>query len=76
MSDVRGTKRLVAVTFDATVEECRGIYVGTTGDISMVIGGVTVVVPNVAGGFIHPFYCTKINTAGTTMAAAQLFLAY
>lgn len=76
MSDVRGTKRLDPVTFDVTVEESRGLYVGTTGDVSIVVGGVTRVVPNVAGGFVHPFYCTKVNSVGTAAAAGQYFFAY
>jgi len=45
---------------------CRAIYVGTGGDISIVIGGATVMLKNAPSGGILPIEATKVNASGTT----------
>lgn len=46
----------------------RGVYVGVTGDVSVVAAGngATVVFAGVAGGTILPIQVTRIRATGTT----------
>lgn len=49
---------------------CRGIYVGTAGDITGVTAdGATVTFVGVPGGSILPVGFQRVNTTGTTAAA-------
>lgn len=46
----------------------RGIYVGTTGNLSVILANDTVatVFNNVAAGFVLPLRATKVKATGTT----------
>lgn len=44
----------------------RGLYIGTTGDVSVeMYGGGTIIFPNVPVGVL-PVQCTRVNASGTT----------
>ena len=44
----------------------RGIYVGVSGDLAVVMaGGETVTFPSVAAGVLHPLRCSKVLETGT-----------
>lgn len=45
---------------------CRGIYVGTAGNIACVVGGATVVFKNAAAGSIIPIRVARVNSTSTT----------
>lgn len=79
-----GPSRYGAITYDTgytnsqtpagVYEFADWIYVGTTGNLSFLTWyGDTITLPNLAAGFWHPLKSVKIFTAGTTIAAAQLF---
>ena len=42
-----------------------GLYVGVSGNITMVVNGAAVLFSNVPVG-IHPVRCTRVNATGTT----------
>ena len=64
-----------SVTLDAGVSPTRGIYVGGTGNVSVVMtSGKTVVLTALAAGMIHPISVTRVNTTGTT--ATNILLAW
>ncbi len=45
----------------------RGLYVGVSGDVSVVtLGGETVTFVGLAGGVIHPIRATRVRSTGTT----------
>lgn len=44
--------------------KCRSLYVGVAGDLSIVVNGVTVTFPAIAG--YHPMRATQVNSTGTT----------
>lgn len=45
---------------------CRGLYVGTGGDVEIVtVGGTTVVFHGVVGGTILPIRCSRVRAANT-----------
>ena len=46
--------------------ECRALYVGTGGDVSVVCGGSTVVFANAQSGSVLPVEVTRVNATGTT----------
>lgn len=43
-----------------------GIYVGTGGNVSVTVGGVTLTYSNVPTGFILPAEASQVATTGTT----------
>jgi hypothetical protein len=46
---------------------CRALYVGTSGNVSVVsLGGTTTIFNNVLGGTILPIAFTKVTQANTT----------
>jgi len=45
--------------------EARGLYIGTTGDVTAVVDGVPILFKNVPTGFF-PVRCTRVNDTGTT----------
>lgn len=48
-------------------EYARWLYVGTTGNVSIVKwDGTTQLLKNVASGIFHPIFSTNVNIAGTT----------
>ena len=52
-----------------------GIYVGVSGDVSLVTkAGNSVTLKNVAAGIIHPIPCTRVNSTGTT--ATEILAVY
>lgn len=66
---------LMPVTLNASVTSTRGIYVGVTGDVSVVMtSGRTVTLVALAAGVVHPISVTKVNSSGTT--ATSILLAY
>ena len=65
-----------SVTLDAVVSPTRGIYVGVTGNVSVVMtSGQTVVLTALAAGMIHPISVTKVNSGGDT-TATNILLAW
>lgn len=76
MSDLSPAFSAIAVTLDAVIPACRGIYVGVAGDISitMVNVGTAVIFKNAAAGSTIPVQASKINTTGTT--ATNLVVLY
>ncbi len=63
-----GVARMADVTLDTPYGEfARWLYVGTSGDVSIVKwDGTTQVIPDLAGGVFHPIYSISVNTVGTT----------
>lgn len=58
-----------------TVSATRGVYVGTTGDLKVLMAsGRTVTLPAVAGGVEHAFQIRKVFSTGTT--ATGVFYLY
>jgi hypothetical protein len=48
-------------------EKMRGLYVGTTGNVSIQAwDGSTITFVGLAAGVIHPIFSIKINSSGTT----------
>lgn len=45
--------------------ECRGIYIGVGGDISVVVNGVTAVYKNTIAGTILPVKASRVNVTNT-----------
>jgi len=79
-----GPVRYGTVTYDTgytnsqtppgVLEFATWLYVGTTGSLSFLTWyGETITLPNIAAGLWHPLKSVKVFTAGTTIAAAQLF---
>ena len=55
------------VALDAVVNPTRGIYVGGSGNVAVVMAsGKTITLTALAAGVIHPFSVTKVNTTNTT----------
>lgn len=74
--DLSSAYSAIAVTLDATIPACRGIYIGVTGDVSVNMVGVgsAVVFKNAAAGSVLPIQALKVNTSGTT--ATNLLVLY
>lgn len=74
----RPIRKRVAVTASATPfadGECRAIYLGTAGDITMTgINGESVKLKNMAAGVWHPCACTAITVIDNS--AADVFIGY
>ena len=61
--------KAVAVTpHDSTNldQETRGLYVGVSGDVVAIIGGVAITFTAMAAGIIHPIAVTRVNSTNTT----------
>lgn len=65
---VSGVCRMRSATLDTPYREfARWLYVGTTGDVSIIEwDGTTIVIPGLAAGIWHPIYSISINSVGTT----------
>lgn len=63
-----GVARMGDVTLDTAYGEfARWLYVGTSGDVSIVKwDGTSQILVGLAAGVFHPIYSIKVNTAGTT----------
>lgn len=63
-----GVARMGGVTLDTAYGEfARWLYVGTTGNVTIVKwDGTTQAILGLAAGVWHPIYSTQVNTAGTT----------
>jgi len=63
-----GVARMADVTLDTAYGEfARWLYVGTSGDVSIVKwDGSTQVISGLAAGVFHPIYSIQVNTTGTT----------
>lgn len=71
--ELAGIARTGTVTYNVRYEFARWIYVGTAGALSYVKwDGTTETLPNIAAGVWHPIHSIQINSAGTSIAAAQL----
>lgn len=57
-----------AVALDTNLNKtCRGLYVGTTGDVSILASdGSTAVLINVQGGSVLPIRVRQVKSSGTT----------
>lgn len=64
----------VPIVADVAFDQCKGIYVGVAGDITMVTAaGGTRLFKNAAAGSTIPVCATRVNASGTT---ATNLLAY
>lgn len=66
---VGSATRSAAVTIsDSTIVNCRAVYVGTSGNIALVLveDSSAVTFKNVASGTLLPFACNKIMSTNTT----------
>ena len=74
--DLSSAYSAIAVTLDAAIPACRGIYVGVGGDISvnMASVGTAVIFKNAQAGSTIPVQASKVNTTGTT--ATNLLVLY
>lgn len=63
-----GVARMGDVTLDTAYGEfARWLYVGTTGNVTIVKwDGTTQAILGLAAGVWHPIYSIQVNTAGTT----------
>jgi len=63
-----GPVRMRSVTLDTPYGEfATWLYVGVTGDVSLVEwDGTTIVLTGLAAGVWHPIYSLQINSSGTT----------
>lgn len=67
-TSVYGGSRAASVTpNDSTdFEETRGVYVGTSGDLKVIMSdGGTVTFVGLAAGIVHPLQVTRIYSTGT-----------
>ena len=63
------SNQAVAVTpHDSTdlAKVTRGLYVGVSGDVVAIIGGVAITFTAMAAGIIHPIAVTRVNATSTT----------
>lgn len=61
------TNALSGVSVEDGRPFARGVYVGVSGDVEVIMpSGVTVVFTALAAGVIHPIACTHIKDANTT----------
>lgn len=70
-----GVVRSGTVTYDTDYGEyARWLYIGTSGNVSYIKwDGTTQTLPSLSAGVWHPICSTRINSAGTTVAAAVIF---
>lgn len=63
-----GVARMLVPTLDTAYgEKMRWLYVGVSGNVSVVLyDGTTQVLTGLAAGVFHPIYTLQINSAGTT----------
>lgn len=63
-----GVARMGTITLDTAYGEfARWLYVGTSGNVSIVKwDGTSQTLTGLAAGVWHPIYSIKVNTAGTT----------
>lgn len=47
-------------------KETRGLYVGVSGDVVAIIGGIAITFTAMAAGIIHPIAVTRVNSTNTT----------
>ena len=68
-TDERPSNKVVAITPSDTVSftdgACRGIYVGVSGDINIVVNGTASVFKNANAGSIIPVQATRVNATNT-----------
>lgn len=51
---------------DLTNGVCRGLYIGTFGDVTMDVGGATILFKGVSSGSILPVRASRVRATGTT----------
>jgi hypothetical protein len=63
-----GVARMLTVVPDTAYgEKMRWLYVGVTGDVSVVLyDGTTQLIVGLAAGVFHPIYTLMVNSVGTT----------
>jgi hypothetical protein len=63
-----GYAKFLSPTLDVEYgEKMRGLYVGTTGNVSIETwDGNTITFVGLAAGVVHPIYSLRINSVGTT----------
>ena len=71
MADFSPARGAVAVTPSDTVNfaggACRGLYIGTAGNVVVVdTAGNVVTYTSMAAGIVHPIQATRINNTNTT----------
>lgn len=63
----------VAIAADPTFDLCKAIYVGTSGDLNLVMAsGDTVLFKNVAAGVTYRFRATGIDSSLTTVTSVNI----
>lgn len=63
-----GPVRMREATLDTPYNEfATWLYVGTSGDVSIIEwDGTTIVIPGLVAGVWHPIFSLQVNSAGTT----------
>ena len=64
--DLFGATAHAAITNDTAFGQCRAIYVGVGGDITITCNGTDVLYKNAASGSIIPVQATQVKASKTT----------
>jgi hypothetical protein len=67
-SDPASAGAVVAPDDELVLSNIRAIWVGTAGNLAVSLGGVTVILKNVANGTLIPIAPTSVLSTGTTAA--------
>lgn len=75
-----GLLKMGAVTYDVDYGDgiyAKALYVGAAGAASLkLIDGTIITIPGLAAGMVYPFWTIGIVSAGTTIAAGNIFWGY
>jgi len=76
IDESKATKAITISPSDTlTLEVTSGLYLGTSGDVSVMMkDGSNVIFKSLASGVIHPICVTKVKATGTT--AANIVVVY
>lgn len=63
----RGYPVVPSDTVDLAQGATMGLYIGETGNVSVILaGGTTVLFSSLSGGMVHPISVTRVRASGTT----------
>lgn len=70
MADTIANDAVAVTKSDSTVVDITALYVGATGDVTVITWrGTTVTFPTVPAGTILPIRCTKVMSTNTTASS-------
>jgi hypothetical protein len=72
------TTVVLSDTVDLPDGPTRGIYVATSGDVSVIMadGETAVTLPGLAAGVVHPFAVGRIRATNTTVPVGDILAVY